>query len=94
MPLTSAPSAPPPAKWKSYRAQFAAIERARRYIYIENAYFDDDSILRALIRARQRGVDVRVVFPPENDSGVMQVSNSLVRATWCATAFASMPIRA
>ena len=65
-------------KTEIYRAQFAAIERARRYIYIENPYFDDDSSLRALIRARQRGVDVRVVFPARNDSGVMQINNALV----------------
>src|SRR5208283_1308226 len=50
----------------------------RRFIYIETPYFDDDSSLRALIRARQRGVDVRVVFPARNDSGVMQVNNALV----------------
>jgi cardiolipin synthase len=65
-------------KREIYRAQFEAIERARRFIYIETPYFDDDSSLRALIRARQRGVDVRVVFPARNDSGVMQVNNALV----------------
>ncbi|HTA29863.1 MAG TPA: phosphatidylserine/phosphatidylglycerophosphate/cardiolipin synthase family protein [Candidatus Cybelea sp.] len=61
-----------------YRAQFEAIARARRYIYIENPYFDDESSLRELIRARQRGVDVRVIFPARNDSGVMQLNNALV----------------
>jgi cardiolipin synthase len=65
-------------KTEIYRAQYEAIERARRYIYIENPYFDDDSSLRALIRARQRGVDVRVIFPAQNDSGVMQINNALV----------------
>jgi cardiolipin synthase len=58
-----------------YRAQLEAINRAQSYIYIENAYFDDNSILRALIQARRRGVDVRVVFPAENDSGIMQTSD-------------------
>jgi cardiolipin synthase len=61
-----------------YRAQLAAIERAQRYIYIENPYFDDDPILRALIRARHRGVDVRVVFPALNDSGIMQINNAVM----------------
>src|SRR3984957_699507 len=65
-------------KTQIYRAQFEAIERARSYIYIENPYFDDDSSLRALIRARQRGVDVRVIFPARNASGLMQVNNTLV----------------
>ena len=61
-----------------YRAQLEAINRARSYIYIENAYFGDDMILRALIRARQRGVDVRVIVPAENDSGIMQTSDQVI----------------
>jgi cardiolipin synthase len=58
-----------------YHAQLAAIRRARGYIYIENSYFNDDTILRALIAARQRGVDVRVILPAQNDVGIMQTSN-------------------
>ena len=58
-----------------YRAQLEAIRRAQGYIYIENAYFSDDTVLLELIRARQRGVDVRVVLPARNDSGVMQTRN-------------------
>jgi cardiolipin synthase A/B len=61
-----------------YRAQLWAIERSRSYIYIENPYFDDDTMLRALIRARQRGVDVRVVLPAQNDSGIMQINNAVM----------------
>lgn len=65
-------------KVEIYRAQLAAIQRARRYIYIENAYLDDGMILRELIRARRRGVDVRVIFTAENDSGIMQTSSQIV----------------
>lgn len=61
-----------------YHAQLAAIRRARRYIYIENAYFNDDSILQALIAARRRGVDVRVIMPAESDVGIMQASDAVV----------------
>lgn len=61
-----------------YHAQLAAIRRAKRYIYVENAYFNDNTILRALIQARQRGVDVRVIVPSESDVGIMQVSDSVV----------------
>jgi cardiolipin synthase len=61
-----------------YHAQLEAIQRAKNYIYIENAYFDDDTILRELIRARRRGVDVRVILPGENDSGIMQTSNQIM----------------
>ena len=60
-----------------YHAQLEAINRAKSYIYIENAYFDDNTILRALIQARRRGVDVRVIFPAENDSGIMQTSDEV-----------------
>jgi cardiolipin synthase len=65
-------------KTEIYRAQLEAINRARSYIYIENAYFNDDMILRALVRARRRGVDVRVIFPQENDSDIMQTSDQVV----------------
>jgi cardiolipin synthase len=62
-------------KWQIYRAQRVAIRRAKRYIYIENGYFNDNTILRELIAARQRGVDVRVILPAENDVGIMQIGN-------------------
>ncbi|MGH8022850.1 MAG: phospholipase D-like domain-containing protein, partial [Limisphaerales bacterium] len=61
-----------------YHAQLAAIRRAKRYIYIENAYFNDDTILNALITARRRGVDVRVILPAESDVGIMQASDMVV----------------
>jgi len=64
-------------KAEIYHAQLEAINRAKSYIYIENAYFDDNTILRALIQARRRGVDVRVIFPAENDSGIMQTSDEM-----------------
>jgi cardiolipin synthase len=62
-------------KLQIYHAQLAAIRRAKRYIYIENAYFNDDTILRELVAARQRGVDVRVILPAENDVNLMQTGN-------------------
>jgi cardiolipin synthase len=61
-----------------FRAQLEAIRQAKSYIYIENAYFSDNVILRELIRARQRGVDVRVILPAKSDSGVMQISNLIM----------------
>jgi cardiolipin synthase A/B len=65
-------------KMEIYRAQAQAIENANSYIYIETPYFDDETCLRALVRARRRGVDVRVIFPARNDIGLMQVNNALV----------------
>jgi cardiolipin synthase len=64
-------------KSEIYTAQLEAIRRASNYIYIENAYFDDNTILGALLQARRRGVDVRVIFPSENDSGIMQTSDEI-----------------
>lgn len=45
-----------------------AMEQAQRHIYISQAYFiPDEEILRALIRAARRGVDVRVLVPWESN---------------------------
>ena len=80
-PLTSGRCARQPPSSKSTAPRLAAIEQAKSRIYLENAYFDDGMTLRALIRARQRGVDVRVVVPAENDSGIMQTSNLMIANT-------------
>ncbi len=60
-----------------YRAQLAAIRHARRYIYIENAYFTDDLVLYELAKARRRGVDVRVIIPDAGNHESMNRSNEL-----------------
>ncbi len=62
-----------------YRAQLEAIKRAQQYIYIENAYFSDTTIRNELIRARQRGVDVRIILPSNGNHWVMN-GNNLVAA--------------
>ena len=59
------------------RAQVAAMRQARQRIWIENAYITSDLILYELIKARKRGVDVRVILPYENDSGIIDRSNAL-----------------
>ena len=64
-------------KLEIYRAQLEAIQRAQHHIYIENAYFGDDQLLHELVRARRRGVDVRVIFPAENDHAIMQTSSQV-----------------
>lgn len=60
-----------PGQQEIFRLQREAIRRARRYIFIENAYFTDDQLLHELIAARQRGVDVRVIIPLETDRGLI-----------------------
>ncbi len=64
-----------PAKSEIYRAQRAAIRRAQKYIYIENAYFSSSTILNELVKARMRGVDVRVIIPMEGNHGIMNMAN-------------------
>lgn len=66
-----------PGNYEIYDAQLRAIRRAQRYIYIQNAYFTDDRMLRELVLARRRGVDVRVVVPMETDHGPITRSNVL-----------------
>lgn len=60
-----------PGQQEIYALQRDAIRRARGYIYIENAYFTDDALLRELVLARRRGVDVRVIIPLETDRGMI-----------------------
>jgi cardiolipin synthase len=60
-----------PARHEIFRLQREAIARSRSYVYIENAYFTEDSLLRELIKARRRGVDVRVIIPLETDRGLI-----------------------
>jgi len=66
-----------PGNYEIYTAQLDAIRRAQSYIYIQNAYFTDDTLLRELVMARRRGVDVRVVIPMETDHGPINRSNVL-----------------
>jgi cardiolipin synthase A/B len=54
-----------------HRAQLEAIRRAQSYIHIITPYFTEPEIITALIQARARGVDVRVVLPGEGNHDLM-----------------------
>ena len=58
-----------------FEAQREAIRRSKKRVYIQNAYFSDDRIVKELIAARGRGVDVRVILPSVNDVGIMDAVN-------------------
>lgn len=47
-------------------AYMRAIANAKKFIYIESAYLTSARIIRALKRARRRGVEVVVIVPTEN----------------------------
>lgn len=54
--------------WKPFEtAVLGSLDRAQKYIYAENPYLYDRHVVAALVRARRRGVDVRVVLPRVND---------------------------
>lgn len=62
-------------------AVFAALKRARREIYLENPYLTDRSVVKALVAARRRGVDVRVILPNQNNLPGGTSSNFLIANT-------------
>ena len=66
------------------RAQIEAIRRAQARIYIEQPYVSDDEVIVELIRARRRGVDVRVILPTRSDSGFMNSANLLAARAFLA----------
>jgi cardiolipin synthase len=54
--------------WKPFsNAVQGSLRRAQSYIYVENPYLFDKGVISELVRARERGVDVRVVLPRVND---------------------------
>ncbi|MES2705053.1 MAG: phosphatidylserine/phosphatidylglycerophosphate/cardiolipin synthase family protein [Verrucomicrobiota bacterium] len=56
-------------------SQLEAIRRSRRAVWVENAYLSDHAYITELIRARHRGVDVRIIMPADNDNGIMAANN-------------------
>jgi len=64
-----------PSESQIYRAQIYAIRNARSYAWVENAYFASPEILYELVKARLRGVDVRVIMPLEGNHGIMNANN-------------------
>lgn len=60
-----------------YTAQLEAIRRAKSYIYIENMYVIQDTIIEELVKARRRGVDVRVIIPLGGSLGPFDRANIL-----------------
>ncbi len=54
--------------WKPFAtAVLESLRKARSHIYVENPYLFDKRVIAGLVRARLRGVDVRVVLPRVND---------------------------
>lgn len=64
--------------WKKdiYKAQMIAIKNAKYRIYIENPYLADRRIINEIIKARGRGVDVRIILPKQNNVYLMAKNNN------------------
>lgn len=59
---------PTKTAWKPFAAAvLGSLRKAQSYIYAENPYLFDKRVIIGLVRARNRGVDVRVVLPRVND---------------------------
>jgi phosphatidylserine/phosphatidylglycerophosphate/cardiolipin synthase-like enzyme len=58
-----------------YSAVMSAAGRAQSAIWVENPYLYENSFVNALVKARRRGVDVRVVLPSDSDLGLGNASN-------------------
>lgn len=56
-------------------SQLEAARQCRRSLWVENAYLSDHTYLTELVKARHRGVDVRVIMPADNDNGIMAANN-------------------
>ncbi|MFC7336425.1 phosphatidylserine/phosphatidylglycerophosphate/cardiolipin synthase family protein [Haloferula chungangensis] len=65
----------PSGRSEVLEASIAAMRASRERIWIQNPYFASDDLARAAQDAARRGVDVRVIFPLENDSRLMELSN-------------------
>ena len=70
---------PTKTAWKPFSTAVRnAIAKSKSYVYVENPYLFDKRVIVALARARNRGVDVRVVLPRVNDLKAGGRSNLVV----------------
>jgi phosphatidylserine/phosphatidylglycerophosphate/cardiolipin synthase-like enzyme len=73
---------PTKTAWKPFSAAvLAALLRSQSYVYVESSYLFDQRVITDLVRARNRGVDVRVVLPRINEFKAAGRSN-LVTANY------------
>jgi cardiolipin synthase len=69
-----------PFDYEIQKAIHLAIDNAKRRVWIQNPYFTDDTIVRKLIEARRRGVDVRIVLPIDANAKVLSENNEATAA--------------
>ena len=70
-----------PERAEIEEAMLVAIRMSRRRIYLQNSYVTSELLLRELLAARKRGVEVNFIFPLENDSKLLDTANRRFAAT-------------
>ncbi len=66
---------PAKGRYEIRKSMLLGIRAARKRIWIEDPYVSNDDITGALEDAAKRGVDVRLIYPGQNDSKLMDVGN-------------------
>jgi cardiolipin synthase len=66
---------PAEGRYEILDATLLAIGGARKRVWIENPYFANDDVAKAVEAAARRGVDVRVIIPAAGDSPIMDAGN-------------------
>lgn len=56
---------------------YRAVEKAQHHVYLEQAYFTDDGLVRRLKEAAARGVDVRVIVPDIPQIGFETITRAM-----------------
>jgi cardiolipin synthase len=66
-----------PTQYALEQAVYRALDSACHHIYMENPYLTDNRVLLKLVRARRRGVDVRLVMTIEDESQTIDSTNKI-----------------
>ena len=64
-----------PERTEVEEAILVAIRMSRREIFLQNSYVTSELLLRELISARKRGVEVNFIYPVQNDSKLLDSAN-------------------
>jgi cardiolipin synthase A/B len=67
-----------PPRLELEKALYAAVDAAQRHIYLANYALCDGPLIRKLIRARRRGVDVRVATTLKSTTPLLNGANKVV----------------
>ncbi|MGB2453252.1 MAG: phospholipase D-like domain-containing protein [Akkermansiaceae bacterium] len=70
-----------PERTEVEEAILVAIRMSRREIFLQNSYVTSELLLRELISARKRGVEVNFIYPVQNDSKLLDSANRRFAAT-------------